>query len=72
MKSWIKGGLYGLIIFIVFFIILSLVNTGKVSVTDAFGFKDGYSLFNYILVIIFISVGAIIGLIISKMKGKTR
>ena len=45
---WLKGGLIGLIAFVIVFIVLSLINTGQISISDAFGFKDPESIFNYI------------------------
>jgi uncharacterized BrkB/YihY/UPF0761 family membrane protein len=64
MKSWIKGGLWGIGIFALIFVVLSLINTGKVSLSDAFGFKEAESLINYLLVLIFIVIGAFIGFIV--------
>ena len=76
MKAWLKGALWGLIIFILVFVVLSLINTGKISISDAFGYKEPYSVsnflnwLNYIVVLIFILVGAFIGWIIGKIKQK--
>ena len=68
MKSWLKGGLIGLIVFIIVFVVLSLINTGKISITDAFGFKDPFSIFNYLLLLVFV----IIGILIGKYSGKKK
>ena len=71
MKSWLKGGLTGLIVFIISFVVLSLINTGKISIREAFGFEGaegGLSIINYILVLIFVLLGILIGWYVGRKK----
>jgi hypothetical protein len=67
-KYLLKGAGYGFLAFIITFVVVSLINTGKLSISDAFGFSDPGSVFNYILALIFIIIGAGIGLIYKKIK----
>lgn len=68
MKPFLKGGLIGLLAFIIFFIIMSLINTGSVDFALAFFSKDPYIWINYIIVLAFILAGALVGFGMSKKK----
>lgn len=69
MKSWIKGALWGFVSFVTIFVVLSLSSTGRVSL-EPFYSKTGPSEFNYYVVGLFVIIGALIGLIVGKIKNK--
>ena len=63
----------GFILFCLTFIILSLKNTGEISVYDAFacvGPKGGLCIINYGLVTMFILIGIFVGWIVGKIKNR--
>ncbi|KKP86855.1 MAG: hypothetical protein UR90_C0019G0005 [Parcubacteria group bacterium GW2011_GWC1_35_8] len=71
----VKGGIIGLVLFCLVFVILSLQNTGKVSISDAFfcsGAEGGYCLINYGLVLLFIFFGSFIGWLYGKIKNRNK
>ena len=79
MKAWLKGGLIGISIYIIYIVIQffipvsSDVSGSKGLLAFALGFGFGGYLFIIgllITVLIFFAVGALIGWIIAKVKSK--
>lgn len=75
MRNFVKGGIIGFVLFCLFFIVLSIHNTGKVSISDAFackGAEGGLCIINYGLVIIFVFLGGFAGWAYGKIKGRNK
>lgn len=66
MKAWIKGGLWGIGIFILLYIVTSTPLAGS-DYKEFFYLPLQYAL---IALLIFFIIGAVIGLIIGKVKEK--
>jgi len=75
-RYWLRGGVTGLVLFCLVFVFMSLKNTGKISVSDAFSCSSGHGpclvIINYGLVFFFILVGSFLGWLYGKIKNRNK